>query len=230
MATSIYESSTIKTIDGKSIFIVPLKIFYLRIFMDTFNNVSSAKSEIETLEWISKCASVCMMQYAPELATPEAVEDSFDLKTVYKILDIGAGIKLDADSSEPVDKQIADPEKAPSWEKMDLAAIESEVFLCGIWKDFHELETSMSLPELVAIINSKRDLDYADKKFFAAIQGVDLDKQSGKKEEVDPWQAMKARVFSGGRTSNPNDVLALSGRTAQQKGFGIGQGLSYERW
>jgi hypothetical protein len=198
--------------------------------MDAFENVTSSKSEMETLEEISKCAAICMLQYAPDLATVEAVEDSFDLKTIYKILDIAAGIKLDADSKDSVDKQIADPEKSPSWENMDLASIESEVFLCGIWKDFHELETSMSLPELVAIINSKRDLDYADKKFFAAIQGVDLDKQSGKKEEVDPWQAMKARVFSGGRTSNPNDVLALSGRTAQQKGFGIGNGLSYERW
>jgi hypothetical protein len=72
----------------------------------------------------------------------------------------------------------------------------------------------------------KRDLDYTEKKFLAAIQGVDLDKQSNK---TDAWEEMKARVFSGGKASDSNDVLALQGVNAQKAGFGIGMGLSYER-
>jgi len=39
---------------------------------------------------------------------------------------------------------------------------------------------------------------------------------------------MKARVFSKGKTSNPNDIVALQGAAARQKGFGIGHGLDYE--
>jgi hypothetical protein len=64
------------------------------------------------------------------------------------------------------------------------------------------------------------------KKFLAAMQGVDLDKQSGKQDE---WEAMKARVYSKGVTQNPNDILALQGQNAANKGFGIGMGLTYEK-
>ena len=38
---------------------------------------------------------------------------------------------------------------------------------------------------------------------------------------------MKARVFSGGKATDSNDVLALQGVTAQKAGFGIGMGLDY---
>ena len=112
---------------------------------------------------------------------------------------------------------------------MDLATLEAEAFLLGIWKDYEELEKSLSLPELMSTLNAKREADYNEKKFFAAIQGVDLDSQSGKKEE-DPWEAMKARVFSNGQTSDPDDILALQGHNAQKAGFGIGMGLAYEKW
>jgi hypothetical protein len=80
----------------------------------------------------------------------------------------------------------------------------------------------------MAIISSKRELDYQEKKFFAAIQGVDLedsaDEQRGQKE----WENLKARVFSGGATSDSNDVLSLQGQNAKKAGFGIGMGLDYE--
>jgi hypothetical protein len=68
----------------------------------------------------------------------------------------------------------------------------------GIWKDYEELELALSMPELLATLTSKRDLDYQEKKFLAAIQGVDLDKQSGK-SNANAWEEMKARVFSGGK-------------------------------
>lgn len=40
---------------------------------------------------------------------------------------------------------------------------------------------------------------------------------------------MKARVFSGGKTDDPNDILSMQGVNAQKAGFGIGMGLSYEK-
>jgi hypothetical protein len=39
---------------------------------------------------------------------------------------------------------------------------------------------------------------------------------------------MKARVFSGGKATSGNDVLALQGANAQRAGFGIGMGIGYE--
>jgi len=99
--------------------------------------------------------------------------------------------------------------------------------LLGIWKDYEQLELSLSMPELMATLESKRELDYQEKKFFAALQGVDLDKNSGQSSS-NKWEEMKARVFSGGKASNSNDVLALQGVNAQKAGFGIGMGLGYE--
>jgi hypothetical protein len=82
------------------------------------------------------------------------------------------------------------------------------------------------MSELTATLSSKRELEYLDKKFQASIQGIDLDKNVGKK---DAWEEMKARVFSKGQAADPNDVLALQGVNAQKAGFGIGMGLSYEK-
>jgi hypothetical protein len=79
----------------------------------------------------------------------------------------------------------------------------------------------------MATLESKRDLDYQEKKFLAAIQGVDLDKNSGAEKGQKEWEDMKARVFSRGTTGDSNDVLALQGQNAKKAGFGIGMGLDY---
>ena len=83
------------------------------------------------------------------------------------------------------------------------------------------------MPELTATIKIKRELDYSDKKFAAAMQGVDLDKNSGNQNA---WEDMKARVFSKGAATDGNDILALQGKNAERAGFGIGMGLDYESY
>jgi hypothetical protein len=84
------------------------------------------------------------------------------------------------------------------------------------------------MPELMVTLSSKRELDYEEKKFLAAIQGVDLESSSGSDKGQKEWEDMKARVFSQGATSDSNDVLALQGQNAQKAGFGINMGLDYE--
>ena len=87
---------------------------------------------------------------------------------------------------------------------------------------------SLSMPELMATIEVSRELDYTEKKFLAAMQGVDLDEQSGNSRGQKEWEDMKARVFSGGMTNDSNDILALQGVNAEKAGFGIGLGIDYE--
>jgi uncharacterized UPF0160 family protein len=87
------------------------------------------------------------------------------------------------------------------------------------------MEESISMPELVAILEAKNNQDYEDRKFLAALQGVNIDESSSSGNK---WEEMKARVYSKGVTSNPNDILALQGAAAKRAGFGIGQGLEYE--
>lgn len=193
--------------------------------MDAFELVKEAKDDYDAIAYLSECARIAMQQYYPKIQTIEDLEDNIDLPTVYKILDVAAGIKVDKDKTEETVKSQA-TESASSWDSLDLAEIEAEVFLLGIWKDYEELEDSMSMPEILATLGAKRDLDYQEKKFLAAMQGVDLDKQTGKGNE---WEQMKARVFSNNGTQDPNDVLALQGQNAAKAGFGIGMGLDYKK-
>jgi hypothetical protein len=214
--------------DGTEVYLTPLKIKYLRDFMLQFEVMKSGedkKNEDAILE-LSKCVLIAMRQYCPQIKTIEDLEDSIDLASMYAILNIGAGIKMDQSEESTVQEQAANSEN--TWENLDLAKLEAEAFLLGIWKDYEELEKSLSMPELVATLESKRDLDYQEKKFLAAMQGVDLDEQTGNKQE-DPWEAMKARVFGGGNAANSNDVVALQGPNAVKAGFGIGLGLEYEK-
>lgn len=223
MATSIYEKKDFSLIDGTVIKAGPLKIKYLREFLQNFESIKLAKTDDESISILVLCALIAMKQYAPHIKTIEDLEDSLDLPTIYRVIDIAAGIKINEKSEETVKTQAVD--SGSSWETLDLAKLESEAFLIGIWKDYEELEESLSMPELTATIKAKRDLDYSDKKFAAAMQGVDLDKNSG---NSNAWEDMKARVFSKGAAQNGNDILALQGKNAEKAGFGIGMGLDYE--
>jgi hypothetical protein len=227
MATTIYKSEIIKLFDGTSVEIVPLKIKYLREFMKAFEDVKITKNDDEAMAALVECVRVCMKQYYPSISgSVEDVEENIDMPIVYMVLDVAAGIKINKKSEEPVKTQAV--ESGHTWEDLDLAKLESEVFLLGIWKDYQELELSLSMPELMATLEVSRELDYAEKKFMAAIQGVDLDKQSGKGKGQEEWEDMKARVFSKGQASDSNDILSFQGPKAQKAGFGIGMGLDYE--
>jgi len=83
--------------------------------------------------------------------------------------------------------------------------LESEVFLTGHWKNFDELESNLSLDELMAIIEIIRKKDNDDKRFLAAINGVDLDAE----EEV----------------SDVSDLMNL--KVARDEGFGVNEGLGF---
>lgn len=193
--------------------------------MDNFDEVRNAQGDLEAIAALSKCARICMKQFRPEITeTQEMLEEYVNLQDIYEILDITAGIKINNQSEEPVKKQAVD--SGSSWEDLDLAKLESEVFLLGIWKDYQELETSLSMPELMITLSISRELNYDEKKFLAAMQGVDLEKNAGK---ANAWEEMKARVFSKGQAENARDIIALQGINAQKAGFGIGMGLAYEK-
>jgi hypothetical protein len=231
MPTKVYNIDEVELVDGTVIEISPLKIKYMRQFMDVFDTMKNVTTDEESIKILSECVRIAMKQYYPSIKTIEDLEDSVDLPTIYKIIDVCAGVKIsqNQETNEPMPKT-AKSNNENSWENLDLVKLESEIFMLGIWKNYDELESSISMPELMAILESRRDLDYTEKKFLAAMQGVDLDEASGRQDE-DPWEAMKARVaaqVSGIGNGDPNDITSLQGQKAQQHGFGIGMGLDYE--
>jgi hypothetical protein len=112
-----------------------------------------------------------------------------------------------------------------TWENLDLVAAESKVFLLGIWKNFDELEENMSMPELISVVNAMTEKDFEDKKFFAQIEGIDIDSGSsnGKTFEDIRREAL-------GDDPTTNDIVNLKGKLAKETGFGVDQGLMYEVW
>lgn len=81
------------------------------------------------------------------------------------------------------------------------------------------------MQELTQILVAKREKENEDRRFLAALQGVDIGEQLENPQKK--WEDLKAKVFSGGRITDSNDVTSLVGNTAKQKGFGIGRGLEY---
>jgi hypothetical protein len=205
--------------------------------MDEFRNISKANNDLDAMYQLAKCVAITMQQYSPDLNTVDAVEDVMDLKTMYKVLELSADIKMNNDADESnVKETLSDGSKKETWDTFDLAKLEAELFLLGIWKDYEELETSLSMPELTATLTAKRELDYVEKKFLAAMQGVNLDEASGKQDnEEDPWERVKRRAEARARgedpdkvsSVDPNDITTFTGAKAQKAGFGIGMGIEY---
>lgn len=98
MATQVYEIVEIELADGTKLQLRPLKIKLLREFMKKFTagvTDSNIDDSDESMDLLVDCVQIAMKQYKPELAeSKEDLEDVLDLPTIYKIIEIASGIKL----------------------------------------------------------------------------------------------------------------------------------------
>lgn len=78
--------------------------------------------------------------------------------------------------------------------------------MLGHWKNYDELESNLSLDELMATLNASRDKEHRNMKFLAAMQGIDIDEDS--KEPEDVSELMDAKI-------------------ARDEGFGFNEGLGF---
>jgi len=226
VAKRIYQSKKLVLLDDTEITIKPLKIKYLHDVMETFDKMANAKTNEDSMEILIEAVYYSFQQFCPEICTDISyVEDNVTMPMINEILEVCAGITMSTDENKETVTRAK--ESGNSWKDLDLVRLESEIFRLGIWKDFEELEENLSMPELIEVLNAMRDAQKEDRKFLAAIQGIDLDKGS-KDSSQNKWEEMKARVFSRGVTSDPNDVLSLQGQNAKKAGFGIGMGLDYD--
>ena len=60
MATRIYKNQIISLFNGKELEIIPLKIRYLREFMEVFENIKDAKTDDEYIAVLVECVRICM--------------------------------------------------------------------------------------------------------------------------------------------------------------------------
>lgn len=97
MATSVYEVVEVELLDGTKVSMKPLKISLLREFMKEFQKISDekiAEDNIKSMDLLVGCTAIAMKQYNPDLADKAKLEELIDLPTVYKVIEVAAGIKL----------------------------------------------------------------------------------------------------------------------------------------
>ena len=138
MATKIYEEGIVELVDGTKITVGPAKIKYLKKILDQFSLISKVDGEDETLEIVLECVKISMEQFYPQLSNSITdIEDNFDIKQLYKVLEFSAGIKLNEDKEDSIEQQAkSENDKGSNWDDLDLAKLESEVFLIGAWKNY----------------------------------------------------------------------------------------------
>ncbi len=96
------------------------------------------------------------------------------------------------------------------------------MFLLGHWKDYEELEESISMPELTATLKAMYKVEGRKNKFLAAMQGVDLDAEntsSDSTEKPSTFQEIQARAIS--KLTNNEDVAGAA-RLGITPDMGIG--------
>lgn len=47
--------------------------------------------------------------------------------------------------------------------------------MLGIWENFDDMETKLTLAEFEALLESKRERDHQERKFLAALKGIEMD-------------------------------------------------------
>ena len=81
--------------------------------------------------------------------------------------------------------------------------------MLGHWKNYDELEESLSVDELLITVNALREREDRERQFLAALQGIDLNESEGSESESD------------------GDIVDLTGYAASQAGFGINMGIGH---
>ena len=121
MAKTVYDSVDITLQDGREVTLVPLAIGRLRRFMKEWGEFANIKDEDDAYDIYINCCGIALEKAVAEdfevtkdsekVLTDEYreyLEDVLDIDTIYKILEITGGLKLnDPKLLEEVERQAA---------------------------------------------------------------------------------------------------------------------------
>jgi hypothetical protein len=96
LATTVYDVEEIQLQNGATVKLKPLTIKELREFMKVINKTQEVTTEDETLTILIEACGVALQKQLPELvADKDAFEDTLDVPTINRILEVCGGIKMD---------------------------------------------------------------------------------------------------------------------------------------
>jgi len=95
LATTVYTVEEIELQNGDTYSFKPLNIKLLRKFMAKFSALEPVETEDESIDQMLDLAAICIEQVDPDLAADrDKLEEALDNPTIYKIIEVCAGIKL----------------------------------------------------------------------------------------------------------------------------------------
>jgi len=96
LATTVYDVEEIQLQNGATVKLKPLTIKELRKFMVVIQKTAEVTSEDETLTILIEACAVALEKQLPDLVKDiDAFEDTLDVPTINRILEICGGIKMD---------------------------------------------------------------------------------------------------------------------------------------
>jgi len=96
LATTVYDVEEIQLQNGATVKLKPLTIKELREFMKVINRTQEVTTEDETLTILIEACGVALQKQLPDLvADKDAFEDTLDVPTINRILEVCGGIKMD---------------------------------------------------------------------------------------------------------------------------------------
>ncbi len=96
MASKVYETLDIVLQNDKEVTVRPLNIRLLRRFMVVMDTLKDAKDDEESLNILLDACGIALETQLPDIANNrEKLEDALDMPTIWKIIEIAGGIKLD---------------------------------------------------------------------------------------------------------------------------------------
>lgn len=96
MATTVYDVEEITLQGGEKVTLKPLSIKELRKFMAAIQRTAEVETEDETLDVLIDACAVALAKQFPDLvADRDKLEDSLDVPTINRILEVCGGIKMD---------------------------------------------------------------------------------------------------------------------------------------
>ena len=96
MATTVYDVEEIQLQNGATVKLKPLTIKELRKFMAAIAKTAEVTTEDETLTILIDACAVALEKQLPDLVKDrDAFEDTLDVPTINRILEICGGIKMD---------------------------------------------------------------------------------------------------------------------------------------
>lgn len=79
-----------------------------------------------------------------------------------------------------------------TWDDYDLASIEAQIMLLGIYKSFEELEDNLTIEEMSLMLKVHAEERDSDRRFLAAVNGLKLDGEEG--DAADLFDQMQKEV------------------------------------